>query len=235
MNPKTAPSLQQRAEQFTNNEMERRTQATIFDERGQLKHDAASLAHTGQISMGAYMQLDSIPWAPEPNGSDHAIKLGRLVEYMGTLPGPFGGVVGGPLDRDDQLALNAVATFYMVGQGDMGKGEVRGFPGYAERSAAFADQFLRGEGARATPWGTVEMRETVCRLIVKHNDEREIKLDKRLQVFADAVRYELCRLEPNTAPGMRLLKEHWKPETFHMGWSRDKANARAYMISRGWK
>ena len=187
------------------------------------------------MGLGEYLNLASIPWAPEPDGSEHATHLARLAEYMGTLPGPFGGVVGGPFDKQDQRCLHAVSMLYAVGKGSMGDGEVRGQHGYAERSAAWADQYLRGPGAAGTIWGKVEMRESICRLIRWHNDEREIKLDKRLQVFADAVRYELCRLNTNTASGMRLLKEQWSPALFNTGWAANKANARAYMVSRGWK
>jgi hypothetical protein len=226
--PPPALSPQQRAELKLQSEMKKRTSTSIFRGDGQLNAEVARDMSEGHVYLAEYLDMGRIPYPEDPHGAEHASHLARLAEYMAQLPGHLGGVIGGPLDVHDQKILHAMSMLYCVGRG-------QGPDGYEARSAAFADEFFRGGGGAGTYWGKQSVREEVCRLIFKHTDENEIRIDKRLQVFADAVRYETVRLSPNTTIGIQLLKDLCKPEQFHMGWSRDKANFRTYMMSRGWK
>jgi hypothetical protein len=113
----------------------------------------------------------------------------------------------------------------------MAQGEVN----FAERSATYADRYLRSGAASNTSWSKEHVRDEVCRLILKHADERAIADDKRLQVFNDARRYELTRLYPNTSEGLKILREHCSPDKFYSGFAKEKANLRAWMLKRGWK
>jgi len=209
-------------------ELAKRTQGSIFNRDGSLNREAANGMSEGHTYLSEYLDMSRIPYPPDPDGSDHAAKLARIVEYMAQLPGSWGGVVGGPLDVHEQKVLHACALLYAVGKKD-------GVEGYAERSAAFADKFFRDGGGAGTYWSKESVREDTCRLIYNHVRPEEVRVDKRLQVFADALRYELCRLGVNTAEGMALLKQQWKPELFYSGWAADRANARAYMLMRSWK
>lgn len=209
-------------------ELSKRTSQSIFDRSGNLDIRRANELSEGYIGLGEYLHLDTVPWASEPFGSEHCQHLSRLVEYMAQLPESWGGVVGGPLDKHDQKVLHAVAMLYATGK-------KHGLEGYEARSAAIADQYFRQGGGSGTYWSKSEVREDVCRLLYSHNRREDIETDKRLQVFSDALRYEMTRLEPNTARGMAVLKEFCRPESFYMGWSKDRANLRAYMVSRGWR
>lgn len=204
-----------------------RMSKSAFTADGRLRNEELA---KGQFSLGEYLDLSSIPWAPDPYGSDHSQWLSRLVDYMSELPEKLGGVVGGPLDKHDRLVLHATSMLYCVGRKDS---EHR----YNERSAAFADTYFRsGAGSTWASSGDKErIREDVCRLIYMHNDPRAIREDKRLQLFADACRYELARISPNTLEGTLLLKEHIKPDLFFTGWAQSKDNFRAWMVTRGWK
>lgn len=223
---------EQAAQAKIQREMSKRVNTSIFGRDGQLDASRARDLSEGHVGLGEYLDMGRIPYPPAPDGSDHAAKLAVLVGYLAQIPvkGPYvsGGVVGGPLDKHDQMVLKAVAHLYMVGKKD-------GLEGYAERSAAFADKFFREGGGAGTYWAKQSVREETCRLIYHHDRPESIREDKRLQVFADACRYELCRLAPNTGEGMLMLKEQWKPELFYTGWAADKANARTWMINRGWK
>lgn len=183
-----------------------------------------------EFSLGEYLDLSSIPWAPEPYGSEHSQWLSRLVDYMSELPESLGGITGGPLSKHDRRVLHATAMLYCVGRKES---EHR----YNERSAAFADTYFRS-GAGST-WARDEdkerLREDICRLIYRHNDENAIREDKRLQLFADACRYELARISPNTLEARNMLKEHCRKELYHTGWAQSPDNFRAYMVARGWK
>jgi len=233
------------AEQKIAREIGRRSGTSIFDGRGQLNQQSAgTLSHDGQVYLGEYLDLSGVPWAPAPDGYEHSSNLARLVEHMAALPSgeggtlDQGGVVGCPLSMEDQKVLHAVAMLYCVGRGALGENQPPiGIQGYERRSAEFADRYLRGEAARNTIWSKQNIREDVCRLILKHTDERAINEDKRLQVFADACRFELVRHGVNTPEGLSMLRTHaWKkPELFHGGFAKDATNFRAWMITRGWK
>ena len=208
-------------------ELQQQAGRSMFGRDGRLRNELEGNVG-GNIHLGEYLQLGEIPFAPDPWGSDHATNLARLVEYMASLPGKMGGVVGGPLSKDDQKILYCVATLYAVG---IAQGENN----FAERSAAYADKYLRGGSASNTAWSKEHVREEVCRLILKHADSRAIAEDARLQVFNDARRYEMSRLQPNTAAGLKNLREHCSPDKFYSGFAKDKANLRAWMLKRGWK
>ncbi len=210
------------------NEMAARVNTSIYDAGGRLNQGAAMALSDGQVSLGEYLDMSTIPFAPDPHGSDHATWLGRLVVYIAQLPESVGGIVGGPLSNHDVKILHAVGMLYACGK-------AQGAEGYEARSAAIADKYFREGGGARTYWSTQEVREEVCRLIYKHNDEREIGTDKRLQVFSDACRFETSRLAPNTAEGMALIRERCDPRFFITGWAKDKANFRGWMIARGWK
>ncbi len=218
---------EQRAQLKIQREMDSRTTRSIFDGRGQLDRHAAESLSQGNTYLAEYLDLSSIPFAPDPYGSDHGVQLSRLVEYMATLTTPFGGL--GPFDQHDSRILHATALLYACGM-------AQGREGYEARSAAIADKYFREGGGAGTYWAKQEVREETCRLIYKHTDKREIANDKRLQVFEDAVRFEVARFDPNdrTGKSIAVLKEAWKPELFHQGWAKDKANARAWMLNRGW-
>lgn len=200
---------------------------SMFSRDGRLRHELEGNVG-GNIHLGEYLQLGDIPYAPEPWGSEHATNLARLSEYMASLPGNMGGVVGGPLAKEDQKILWAVATLYAVGR-------AQGEANFAERSAAFADKYLRSGAASNTSWAKESVRDEVCRLILKHADPRAIDEDKRLQVFNDARRYEMARMQPNTSEGLKILREWCAPEKFYTGFAKDKINLRAWMLKRGWK
>jgi hypothetical protein len=198
----------------------------------------------GRIAIGEYLHLASIPWAPEPDGAEHCQWLSRLVEYMASLPQTWGGVVGTPFDEHNKKVLHAVSMLYCTGKGGDAQGGLLnkgvgpsslGETGYEARSAKLAEEFFRAGGADGTSWNKPEVREDVCRLIFRHNDAREIESDKRLQVFADSLRYETVRYSPNTEAGMALLKERCRPELFFSGWAKDRANFRQWMLTRGWR
>lgn len=225
---KSEITREMRAQMKMESELKKRTSQSIFGRDGHLNRDAARSLSEGHTYLGEYLDMGRIPYPAEPHGQDHAMNLAKIVEYMAKLPGGWGGVVGGPLSEHEQKVLHAVALLYAVGR-------AQGEEGYPQRSAGYADQFFREGGGAGTYWSKQEVREDVCRLIYMHRREEEIRTDKRLQVFSDAWRYELARLNPNTAQGMSLLKEEWKPEKFFSGWAKDKANARAYMVSRGWR
>ena len=221
-------SVEQRAQLKLQHELQARTSRSIFDGRGELKHNVANDLSRGNTYLGEYLDLASVPFAGEPYGSEHCVQLARLVEYMSTLTPAFGGL--GPFSEHDGKVLHAVATLYCTGRS--GESDDTRYP---ERSAQIADKFLRAGGGSNTYWAKQQVREETCRLIYKHTDEREVAVDKRLQVFQDGVRLELARLSPNTAEGIRLLKDGWKPELFFQGWAADNNNRRSWMVSRGWK
>ena len=199
---------------------------SAFTQDGRLRHEDMA---SGRVSLGEYLDLSGIDWAPEPYGSEHCQWLSRLVDYLSELPEKLGGIVGGPLSMHDRKVLHCVSMLYCVGRKD-------GETNYAARSAAFADRYLRaGAGAGTAYWSKEEVREDVCRLIYRHNDPEAIRTDKRLQVFADVCRYELARIAPNTPEGITLLKEQVKPELFYTGWAQSKDNFRQWMVTRGWK
>lgn len=208
-------------------EIEAKASRSMFSRDGRLRHDLEGQLGSS-IHLGEYLQIGDVPYAPEPWGSEHATNLARLAEYMASLPGNMGGVVGGPLAKQDQKILYCVATLYAVGR-------AQGEANFAERSAAYADKYLRSGAASNTSWSKEEVRDEVCRLIVKHDDPRAIDEDKRLQVFNDARRYEMARLYPNTAEGLKIIREHCSQDKFYTGFAKDKANFRAWMLKRGWK
>ena len=220
-------SIDKAVDSVLKRELSQQAGRSMFSRDGRLRHELEGNVG-GNIHLGEYLQLGDIPFAPDPWGSDHATNLARLSEYMASLPGNMGGVVGGPLSKEDQKILYCVATLYAVG---IAQGEV----GFAERSAAYADRYLRSGAASNTSWAKESVRDEVCRLIRKHADERAIAEDKRLQVFNDARRYEMTRLYPNTAEGLKILREHCAPDKFYSGFAKDKANLRAWMLKRGWK
>lgn len=222
--------LQKAVNQKLNREIAAQAGTSLFSRDGRLRHELEDrVGGDGNIHLGEYLQLGDIPYAPDPWGSDHATNLARLSEYMASLPGIRGGVVGGPLSLQDQKILYAVATLYAVGkaQGDDDR--------FAERSAAYADSYLRSSAASNTAWARQDIREEVCRLILKHDDQREIANDKRLQVFSDARRYEMTRLNPNTSAGLATLREACAPDKFYTGFAKDRVNLRTWMLRRGWK
>lgn len=200
---------------------------SMFSRDGRLRHDLEEQVGN-KIHLGEYLQIGDVPYAPEPWGSEHAANLARLSEYMASLPQAMGGVVGGPLSQQDQKILYCVAMLYAVGR-------AQGEANFAERSAAYADRFLRSGAASNTSWSKEEVRDEVCRLILKHEDPRAIDEDKRLQVFSDARRYEMSRLQPNTAEGLKILREFCSPDKFYSGFAKDKSNLRAWMMKRGWR
>src|SRR3989304_2244532 len=221
-------------EQHVESALRRATQSireSIFDVRGELRAQRAQqMSHDGQVYLGEYLHLDSIPWAPEPDGAEHSEWLARLVDYMAQLPGELGGVVGGPISQHDQKVLYACAMLYAVGKGSLGlQGPPLGGAGYEQRSAAYAERFFRGGGGSGTYWGKDKVREEVSWLLFKHMDAREISVDKRLQVFADARAYESVRVKPNTAEGLAYIREHYKPDACYLGWSKSRDNFRAWM------
>lgn len=223
----TNPMLQNAVDAALQREVAAQAGRSMFSRDGRLRHDLEQNVG-GNIHLGEYLQLGDIPYGPEPWGSEHATNLARLCEYMAALPDKMGGVVGGPLSVLDQKILYAVATLYCVGR-------AQGETNFAERSAAYAEHYFRTGAASNTSWSKVEIREEVCRLIAKHNDPRFVAEDKRLQVFSDAWRYELTRLHPNTAEGLKILREHCSPDKFYSGFAKDKVNLRAWMLKRGWK
>ncbi len=210
-------------------QMQRRAGQSVFDQRGELDVGAAQrMANGGSVGFGEYLHVSSIPWPPAPNDSAYCQRLARFSTYIGELPEKgWGGIVGGPLSIHDRKLLHAVATLHTVG---MAQGQER----HNERSAAFADKFFREGGGSGTYWSTLEVREETCRLIYRYNDEREIAADKRLQVFEDARRFELCRLHVNTGEGIALLQREWLPELFWTGWAADSGNRRHHMTTLGW-
>jgi len=213
------------AQQRMNSELRRATRSA-FTEDGRLRQEDLG---PGQFSLGEYLDLSGIDWAPDPYGADHCQNLSRLVDYMSELPGKFGGVEGGPLSLEDRKVLHCVSMLYCTGRRD-------GETNYAARSAAFAERYLRaGAGAGTAYWSKEHVRDEVCRFFYEPAATETIRTDKRLQVFADACRYELARLGPNTLEGTLLLKEHIKPDLFYTGWAQSKNNFRAWMVTRGWK
>lgn len=220
-------SLDKAVDAVLRRELEAQAGRSMFSRDGRLRHDLEGEVGS-KIHLGEYMQIGDVPYAPDPWGSDHATNLARLSEYMASLPDKMGGVVGGPLAKEDQKILYAVAMLYAVG---MAQGENN----FAERSATYADKYLRSGAASNTSWSKESVRDEVCRLILKHADPRAIAEDKRLQVFNDARRYELTRLQPNTAEGLKILREHCSPDKFYSGFAKDKSNLRAWMLKRGWK
>ncbi len=197
---------EQRAQLKIQREMASRTSTSIFDGRGNLDHATANRLSGGDVALGEYLDMSMIPFAPDPDGSDHAIHLSRLVSYIAKLPSgangeaDWGGIAGGPLSDHDIRVLSAVAMLYATGRPkpsdayrEMDAGPVL----WEQISANVADNFFRLGGGAATYWSRPDVREEVCRLIVKHTDAREIAADKRLQVFEDARRYETVRYSPN--------------------------------------
>lgn len=226
------PTREQQAERAIR-QVEKRAQHSIFDARGNLRPDQAP---EGNIGFGEYLQLGLIPWAPEPDGAEHSEQLAQLVEYMGQLPETLGGVVAGPLSQHDQKVLYAVGMLYAVGKGSLGtQNPPLGVSGFAARSAAFAERFFREGGGAGTYWNKETVREEVSRLIFRHADPREIAIDKRLQIFADALAYESVRMKPNTPEGLTYIREHYKPDACYLGWSKSRDNFRAWMQKRGWR
>ncbi len=222
--------LQKAVSKTLERELANQAGTSMFSRDGRLRHDLEGrVGGSGNIHLGEYLQLGDIPYGADPWGSDHATNLARLSEYIASLPGTMGGIVGGPLSVQDQKILYAVATLYAVGkaQGDDDR--------FAERSAAYADSYLRSSAASNTAWAKQDVREEVCRLILKHADPREIDGDKRLQVFSDARRYEIVRMSPNTSAGLAALRENCTPDKFYTGFAKDRVNLRTWMLRRGWK
>lgn len=220
------------------------TSQSVFREDGKIDEERARhLASKGDIYLGEYLHLNEVPWAPDPDGSDHCIWLSRIVEYIAQLPGKWGGVEGGPLSTHDVKVLHAVAMLYCTGRQvpsftdpNIKDDKIREkMARWEERSAANAELFLREGGGAGTYWSKSEVREDVCKLIYHHRRAGEVRIDKRLQVFNDAVLFETARYFPNTGDGLRLLRERVKAEAFFTGWGKDKENFRAWMIARGWK
>jgi hypothetical protein len=216
-------NLVAQADQRMKAEMNRLSHSA-FTQDGRLRDEG----QRSQVSLGEYLDLGGIPWAPDPYGADHCQNLSRLVDYMTELPETWGGVVGGPLNLHDRKVMHVVSMLYCTGR-------TQGEHNYSQRSAAFADQYLRAGAGANTYWGKESVREEVCRLIYKHNDPEMIRTDKRLQIFADACRYDLARIAPNTLEGQLLLEEHIKPDLFYTGWAKSKDNFRAWMVTRNWK
>lgn len=219
--------LNRAVDEVLRREIESKAGRSMFSRDGRLRHDLEGQVGSS-IHLGEYLQIGDVPYAPDPWGSDHATNLARLSEYMASLPEKMGGVVGGPLAQQDQKILYAVAMLYAVGR-------AQGEANFAERSAAYADRFLRSAAASNTAWAREDVRDEVCRLILKHDDPRAIVEDKRLQVFNDARRYEMARLYPNTSEGLKILRDYCAPEKFYSGFAKDKTNLRAWMLKRGWK
>lgn len=219
--------LNKAVDEVLRREIDAKAGRSMFSRDGRLRHDLEGQVGSS-IHLGEYLQIGDVLYPPDPWGSDHAANLARLSEYMASLPGTMGGVVGGPLSKQDQKILYAVAMLYAVGR-------AQGEANFAERSAAYADRFFRSGAAANTAWSKVEVREEVCRLILKHEDPRAIDEDKRLQVFNDARRYEMSRLHPNTSEGLKILREHCAPDKFYTGFAKEKTNLRAWMLKRGWK
>ncbi len=209
----------------------RRHGRSVFGADGNLRADAAAEMSNGNVLLGEYLDLSIVPFAEDPYGSDHCIALGKLASYMMELPERMGGFPDGTFQKHDYRVIHAVAMLYCTGRhkqyGDL--------EGYAARSAKIADAYFQDYGGGATYWSKAEVREEICRLIYKHNDPAEIKIDKRLQVLSDALTFELARLAPNTVEGLRILKEHVKPDRFFLGFSKNEDNFRTWMKYRGWK
>lgn len=232
---------EQRAQLKIQREMSSRTSQSIFDGRGNLDHATANRLSGGEVALGEYLDMAMIPFAADPDGSEHAVNLSRLVSYIAKLPSgangtaDWGGVVGGPLPDHDTKVLHAVAMLYATGRHTRSDAQLveNGRQGYEDVSAKIADKFFRAGGGANTYWSRSDVCEDVCRLISKHNDEDEIRADKRLQVFSDARRFETVRYNPNTGEGLHFMRERCRGEMFFTGWAKDRANFRQYMITRG--
>lgn len=220
----------------TQREIGRRTTRSIFQADGRLDEQTARgmvASGQGDISLGEYLHLTGVQWAPDPDGSEHCIWLSRLVEYMAQLPEKFGGV--GPFSTHDQKVLHAVAMLYCTGRQTFSWCQDDPTLKWEEQSARKAEVFFQNGGGDGTYWARDEVRKDVCNLIYRHRNPQDIASDKRLQVFADAVRFETARYWPNTEEGLNILRERVNPDLFHLGWAKDKANFRGWMIARGWK
>lgn len=227
---------EQIAKMATKRELDRRGTRSIFGADGKLDEQTArgmASSGSGDVYLGEYLHLTGLPFAPDPDGSEHCIQLSRLVEYMATITEKFGGV--GPFSAHDQKVLHAVAMLYCTARHQSSAYPDDPRDQWVEQSAANAETFFRQGGGDGTYWGKDEVRKDVCSLIYRHRNPQDIASDKRLQVFADAVRFETARYSPNTEQGLDLLKERIVPDLFHTGWAKDKANFRQWMIYRGWK
>ncbi len=239
MNQRTSPAQytpEQIAKMATQRELDRRGTRSIFDASGKLDERTAmgmAASGAGDVFLGEYLHLTGLPFAADPDGSEHCIQLSRLVEYMATITEKFGGL--GPFSAHDGKVLHAVAMMYCTGRQRSSFYPDDPKDQWVEQSARNAETFFKNGGADGTYWNKDEVRTEVCRLIYAHRNAQDIAGDKRLQVFADAVRFETARYFPNTAEGLGVLKERWSPDLFVTGWAKDKANARQWMIYRGWK
>lgn len=210
----------------------------------------------GSVGLGEYLDMGAVKYPgaidlplASPNGTisarvnfdgDHASRLSWLVSYMATLPpdSTWGGVQGGPLSAHDQKVLHAAAVLYAAGGVGPGK-TLHGYAVNAERSAGMASEMLHSGIGAGTYWSRSETRDDVCRIIMQHNDPERVRQDPRLQIFVDALRFEMCRIDVNGEAGIRVLQaflNKTEQAKFFFGWSRSRDNLLMWMRSvRGWK
>lgn len=202
--------------------------------------DMGMLTHVGVVSLSLHTPGGNTIAAQVPFDGDHAARLSYLATYIATLPSghPWGGVAGGPLSVHDQKVLHGAAVLYALGGATGGKSPF-GYRVNAERSAAMASDLLHSGIGAGTYWGRTDTRDDVCRIIHQHVDEERVRQDPRLQVFVDALRFELCRIDVNGGAGMQVLQAFLhksEQQKFYFGWSRSRDNLLAWMRSvRGWK
>lgn len=213
----------------------------------------------GAVGLGEYLDMGAVPYpgtcdlalmTPEgrtigakvPFDGDHAARLAWLVSYMASLPADqyWGGVQGGPLSTHDQKVLHAAAVLYPIGGLTSGsKPTLHGYAVNVERSAGLASELLHSGIGAGTYWSRSDTRDDVCRIILQHNDPDKVRQDPRLQVFVDALRFELTRIDPNGPVGHAVLAGFLRKslqQNFFFGWSRSKDNLLAWMRTvRGWK
>lgn len=203
--------------------------------------DMGSVKYPGAIDLPLQTPSGNTIGARVPFDGDHAARLAWLVSYMATLPADqhWGGVPGGPLSAHDQKVLHAAAVLYAIGGVSAGGRGLHGYAVNAERSAAMANELLHSGIGAGTYWSKSETRDDVCRIIHQHGNIERVRQDPRLQIFVDALRFELCRIDVNGAVGIQVLQaflNKHQQQSFFFGWSRSKDNLLMWMRSvRGWK
>lgn len=182
-----------------------------------IRPPSAGATHFGPDEALAHFHLDTVEWpSVEHYGYDHAQNVARLALVILANEYPELNV------SREQRVLWCAALFHDTGRTAPFGAED---PSHAQRSAALAEAYLRGDPLHG---GDPDLRERVGRLIARHHEAPEEPLAK---VLADADAIDSCRVLPNTAAGLAYFRERTK--TLHTQWP-TRERLRKYMVHRGW-
>jgi len=168
-----------------------------------------------------FLDVSTIEWPTvQYYGHEHHSKTAMLASHLGRFSG---------LEFDEVNALWCAGSFHdLYRTKPFGIEETH----HHEFAADFVRDYLKGTDY----WSNDAMIERCCWLIANQaRKEHEYANNKIMMCLADAEKYEVCRINPGSPEGARLIKEHCHPDNLQTGFCKERKNLRLWMHFRGWK